>query len=184
MATKTGDKTMNTTPHFDPLLDDELADALDWAGYDFNALPVATREGYWGDCDFSGAKAVGISWTNSYLRSANFRKADLRGADFCAALLSGADFRDADLTGASFELATISRTNFRGAKLPELSAFKGAFVGHGKVEHIARRTNLPMRYVEYAYKTSMEVIARLEAQRTESIYMQNDWASPQSIDKK
>ncbi len=180
MATKTGDTNMD---HFDPLLDDELADALDWAGYDFTALPVATREGYWADCDFSGAKATGISWTNAYLRNANFNGADLRGVDFCASNLSEVDFRDADLTGASLELATVTRSLFRGAKLPELKAFKGTFVGFGNAENIARRTGLPLEYVEYAQRTSQEVIDRLDAQRVESIYMEKDWAKPRGLDK-
>ena len=168
--------------HLDPTLDDELADPLDWAGYDFVALPVATKEGYWGDCDFRAAHAPGTSWTNSYIRAADFRGANLRGADFCAAFLASADFRDADLTDASFELASLSCANFRGAKLPPMEAFRNAFVGRGKAVRIASRIGLPLAYVEFAQEGSFAVLARMEAQGMRGIYVQNDWAIPNAVD--
>jgi hypothetical protein len=163
---------------------DELADPLDWAGYDFEALPVQLREGYWADCDFTGAKARNTKWNLAYLRDANFTNADLRGADFYGAYMTGVDFTGADLTGASFEMATLVDAKFgKCAALPAPAAFHTAYVGRRTRERLIARTGLPAGIVDLAVQSSDEFSARCEALGTTPQYMRADPALSDAVDK-
>lgn len=152
----------------------EMAEYLDWAGHDFAALPVATRGGYWADADLSRINAPATMWNSAYCRDANFAGAALVGADFCSAYLGGASFEEADLRGACFDLAAVTGARFHGAQLPAIDAFTRTFVGSGDPKRIARVTGLPLAYVLHAQATSLPIVERCRAERTQSIYQPVD----------
>jgi uncharacterized protein YjbI with pentapeptide repeats len=143
---------------------------LDWAGYNFSALPVATRGGLWSGCDMSNAIAPDTDWSFAVCVAVNFAGADLRGVNFTGADLRQCDFTGADLRGATFDMAILTDATFAGARLPEVDAFARAYVGRRSKAAAIRRTGLTAAIVDHAMATSTELNDRIRAVGAEGIY--------------